>query len=321
MKRALVLGSSGFIGGHLVKVLMDDGYWVRGCDVRPVQHALFHPSDFVKGDLRDISIVRQLFDTEPFDEVFQLAADMGGATYINCGFYDGSVMSNSVTINVNVAKCATEFNAKKLFFSSSACVYPHTNDDVALCRETDAYPASPDNEYGWEKLFSERMYKAFEKQYGLNVFIARFHSIVGDYSVWSNDRSKAHAALIHKVIKVEDGGVVDIIGDGTQIRTFLYVRDCIRGIRMLMDSNCKKIMNIGSDDCISINQYVGMLKSISGKNFSIRYVDGATGVKFRYCCIDEMRKECGWSPQVSTEESARITYNFILEQMKSRKKT
>lgn len=317
MKRALVLGSSGFIGGHLVKILMEDGYWVRGCDVRPVQFDVFHPHDFVQGDLRDVSIVRQLFDTGfQYDEVYQLAADMGGATYINSGEFDGSVMSNSVLINVNVAKCATKFQVKKLFFASSACVYPHNDEDVAFCRETDAYPAFPDNEYGWEKLFSERMYKAFEKQYGLNVFIARFHSIVGDYAVWNNDRSKAHSALIYKVVRAPENGSVEIIGDGEQIRTFLYVKDCIRGIRAMMNSNCKKILNIGSDVRISINDYVALIKRISGKEFGIRYVDGATGVKFRHCNIDEIKKECGWSPEVSVEESAKITYDFIISQFK-----
>lgn len=316
MKKALVLGSSGFIGGHLVKILREDGYWVRGCDIRPVQYDVFQPSDFVQGDLRNMSFVRELFSMDfQYDEVFQLAADMGGATYINCGDFDGSVMSNSVLINVNVAKCAVEFKVKKLFFSSSACVYPHNESNVARCKETDAYPACPDNEYGWEKLFSERMYKSFEKQFGLNVFIARFHSIVGDYAVWNNDRAKAHSALIYKILKQDD--FIEVIGDGEQIRTFLYVKDCIRAIRTLMEKNCKKIVNIGSDVCISINQYIDLVQKITGKHVSVRYIKGATGVKFRYCDIEEIKKECDWQPQVSVEEATRRTIEFISNQMKS----
>lgn len=319
MKRALVLGCSGFIGGHLVKILRDDGYWVRGCDIRPVQYDIFQPTEFIRGDLRDVSFVRQLFSHDfQYDEVFQLAADMGGATYINCGHFDGSVMSNSVLINVNIAKCAVEFNVKKLFFASSACVYPHNDNDVARCYETDAYPAFPDNEYGWEKLFSERMYKSFEKQFGLNVFIARFHSIVGDYSVWNNDRAKAHSALIYKVIRAQENEEIEVIGDGEQIRTFLYVKDCICAIRTLMDQNCKKILNIGSDVCISINDYIKLIQKISGKNIRIKHIDGATGVKFRYCAIDEIKKECGWEPKISVEEATRITYDFIITQLKKK---
>lgn len=320
MKRALVLGSSGFIGGHLVKTLRDDGYWVCGSDVRCGQYEIFKPTLFVQGDLRDPLFVRQLFGADfQYDEVFQLAADMGGATYINCGDFDGSVMSNSVIINANVAKCAVEFKVKKLFFASSACVYPHNGEDMARCVETDAYPAYPDNEYGWEKLFSERMYKSFERQFGLNVFIARFHSIVGDYSVWNNDRAKAHSALIYKVARAHDDEEIEVIGDGEQVRTFLYVKDCIRAVRLLMDSNCKRVLNIGSDVCVSINDYVRLIQKIAGKNIRIKHIAGATGVKFRYCAIDEIKKEIGWEPQINLEESTRITYDFIMEQMKQKK--
>ena len=266
MKRVLILGSSGFIGSHLVKTLIDDGYYVVGVDIRKIQYEIFTPNEFNLGDLRDINFVNSLFNIEHnYDEVYQLAADMGGATYINCGTYDGSVMSNSVIINSNIAKCASKYKVGKLFFSSSACVYPH-NNDIASCYESDAYPAFPDNEYGWEKLFSERMYKGFERQFGLNVYIARFHSIIGDYSVCFGDRSKAHSALALKVALVEDNGIIEVIGDGEQIRTFLYVSDCIKGIRALMNSNCKEIVNIGSDYCITINQYIDILKNISYYN-------------------------------------------------------
>jgi nucleoside-diphosphate-sugar epimerase len=315
-KRALVLGSSGFIGGHLVKSLIDDGYYVVGSDIRKINYELFSPSEFKLGDLRCKEFVESLFNVEEwFDEVYQLAADMGGATYINCGNYEGSVMSNSVVINSNVAKSASKYKVGKIFFASSACVYPHNDNDVASCNECDAYPAFPDNEYGWEKLFSERMYKGFERQYGLNVRIARFHSIVGDYSVCFGDRSKAHSALALKVALVEENGTIEVIGDGQQVRTFLYVKDCIKGVRALMNSNCEKIVNIGSDICVTINEYINMLKNISGKNFNIKYIDGPTGVKTRYCSIESIKNEIMWEPETTLEESSKITYNFIIDQL------
>jgi len=317
MKRALILGSSGFIGGHLVKTLIEDGYYVVGIDIRDIQYQIFTPSEFILGDLRDFQFVDKIFNNgDKYDEVYQLAADMGGAIYINCGTFDGSVMSNSVTINSNIARCASKYGVGKLFFASSACVYPHNMDDIASCNELDAYPAFPDNEYGWEKLFSERMYKGFERQYGLNVRIARFHSIVGDYSVCFNDRSKAHSALALKVAEVEENGTIEVIGDGKQIRTFLYVKDCIKAIRALMNSECKKVLNIGSDYCVSINEYIDILKKISGKKINIKYINGPTGVKFRYCSIENIKKELDWEPETSLEESSKITYNFILEQLK-----
>jgi nucleoside-diphosphate-sugar epimerase len=317
MKKTLILGSSGFIGGHLVKNLIENNCYVIGSDVRNIAYEIFTPNEFKKGDLRDINFVDSIFNNNYFDEVYQLAADMGGATYINCGTNDGTVMSNSVTINSNVLKCAVKYKVGKIFFSSSACVYPHNDNCVASCNEVDVYPAFPDNEYGWEKLFSERMYKAFERQYGLNVYIARFHSIIGDYSVWNNDRSKAHSALALKVAMVEDNGTIEVIGDGEQIRTFLYVKDCIKGIHALMNSDCKKVVNIGSDHCITINKYIDILKKISNKNFTIKYIDGSTGVKFRYCNIELIKNECEWYPETSLEESTKITYDFILDQIKS----
>jgi len=319
MKNALILGSSGFIGGHLVKILREDGYNVVGSDIRDIQYGIFEPNEFKKGDLREMNFVDSLFQLCYFDEVYQLSADMGGATYINCGNYDGSVMSNSVIINSNVAKCSVKYKIGKLFFSSSACVYPH-NENVASCNEEDVYPAFPDNEYGWEKLFSERMYKGFERQYGLNVFIARFHSIIGDYSVFKGERSKAHSALALKVANLNDeNDTIEVIGDGEQVRTFLYVKDCIKAIRTLMNSNCKQIMNIGSDNCITINHYLDILKDISGKNFKIKYIDGATGVKVRYCNIEKIKKECGWFPETDLKESTKITYDFILNELESMK--
>ena len=320
MKKALVLGSSGFIGGHLVKSLMDDGYHVVGCDIRNILYDVFTPSEFIKGDLRDFDFINKLFNREYiFDEIYQLSADMGGATYINCGMFDGSVMSNSVTINSNILRCISKYGAGKIFFASSACVYPHNDNNIASCNENDAYPAFPDNEYGWEKLFSERMYKGFERQYNINVRIARFHSIVGDYSVCFGDRSKAHSALALKIALAENDGTIEVIGDGEQIRTFLYVKDCIKAVRELMQSDITDVINIGSDNCISINNYIDILKNISGKKINIKYIDGPTGVKFRYCDISLIKNKLNWEPTTSLEESTKITYNFILEQLKLKK--
>lgn len=313
-KKCLVLGSSGFIGGHLVKQLIDDGCYVVGVDIRKIRHSIFTPDEFKLADLRDINVLQTLLKTY-YDEVFQLACDMGGATYINCGDSDGSVMRNSVTINSNLLKCASETKIGKIFFSSSACVYPKNNNNIAHCDEENVYPAFPDNEYGWEKLFSERMYKNYEKQFGLDIYIARFHSIVGDYSVYNSNRSKAHAELAYKVATVENNGTIELIGDGEQIRTFLYVKDCIKAIRMLLDNNCKEILNIGCDQCITLNQYVNILKLHSGKQFKIKYIAGPTGVKYRYCNIEKIQKLINWRPETSVEESAKITYDYICSQL------
>ena len=307
---ALVLGGSGFIGCHLVNDLVDRGYVVRAVGRKYSKFLKIRESQFISGDLTDYEFVRKIMTIdEGFDEVYQLAADMGGATYINCGTYDADVMSNSVRINVNVARAAVECGVKKLFFASSACVY-HTT----TCRENEVYPAQPDNEYGWEKLFSERMYKSFKRQYGLNVKIARFHSIVGEFSSWSGGREKAHSALARKVANVEDGGVIDVIGDGTQKRTFLYVKDCIEGIRALMNNDTDEILNIGSDTLVSINDYIDILRKISNKNFTNNYIGTAAGAQDRSCDLTRAKKILGWEPKVSLEDASKITYDWIFSQ-------
>lgn len=311
--KALVLGAGGFIGGHLVESLVQDGYWVRGVDNKTPEFRTSSAAEFFVGDVRDSEFVRKIMNVDGgFDEVYQLAADMGGATYINCGGHDADVMSNSVLINLNVAKACVEFKARKLFFSSSACVY-HTT----TCQEDEVYPAFPDNEYGWEKLFSERMYRSFQRQYGLNVRIARFHSIVGDYSTWTGGKEKAHSALARKVAQVQDGGEIEVIGDGTQVRTFLYVKDCVKGIRSLMASDANESINIGSDYKVTINEYIELLRTISGKNFTIKHITGATGMMQRECDITKARAVLGWEPTTSFEEATRITYEWILKQCQS----
>ena len=315
MKKALVLGGGGFIGSHLVKRLKNEGYWVRAADVKYPEFSPSKADDFLLCDLRNYNEAEKAFKNEnSFDEVYQLAADMGGATYINCGENDANVISNSVTINLNIAKLAKKYLINKLFFSSSACVYKNVNDH-ATCVEEEVYPAFPDNEYGWEKLFSERMYQAYNKNYGLNVKIARFHSIVGPESVWTGGKEKAHSALARKVANVDPGGSIEIIGDGNQKRTFLFIDDCLDAISILMKSNTIEPVNIGSDHLVSINEYVGLLKKISKKEFNLEYVNGPTGVHERECSIKKIKEKLGWSPKVSTELSAQLTYEWIQAQI------
>ena len=319
-KKALVLGAGGFIGGHLIISLVNDGYKVYGADLKFPEFRGTVAYKFFKGDLTNNNFVEEIFNIEPtgFDEVYQLAADMGGATYINCGTHDADVVSNSVMINVNITRACVKFQAKRLFFSSSACVYPATSKDSATCCEKDVYPAEPDNEYGWEKLFTERMLKSYQRQYGLVVRIARFHSIVGDYSTWRGGREKAHSALARKVAMAEENGTIDIIGDGKQLRTFLYVSDCIIGIRKLMASDCDEIVNIGSDEIISIYDYVQLLIKISGKNLNTRFISGPTGIKERQCDLTKVKSCINWQPSVSLEIATKITYEWIINELKKR---
>jgi len=309
---SLVLGAGGFIGGHLLDRLLEEGCDTYGADLQ-IGHSR---AKMTLGDLRDSDFVDALFASIPgLEHVYQLAADMGGATYINCGLHDADVMSNSVTINVNVARACVKYGVKRLFFSSSACVY-RAIQDTATCREEEVYPAFPDNEYGWEKLFTERMLRNFQRQYGLTVRIARFHSIVGDRAQWTGGREKAHSALARKVALAADGDEIEVLGDGTQLRTFLYVKDCVAGIRALMDSDCEEPLNIGSDVTITIDEYVRLLISISGKSLRIRHVPGPTGVLQRYCDISKAKAQIGWSPRVSLEDCTRITYDWICDQIR-----
>ena len=313
-KRALVLGAGGFIGHHLVDRLKSEGYFVHGADLKYPEFSTSSADEFFLLDLRDQCDIKSLFDLDKrFDEVYQMAGDMGGATYINCGDNDASVMSNSALININVAKMCSSFEAKKIFFPSSACVYGNKND-LATCREEDAYPAFPDNEYGWEKLFSERMYSSFRKNLGLNVRIARFHSIIGEESNWTGGKEKAHSALARKVAMVEDEGTIEVIGDGNQLRTFLHVEDCLNAVRLLMESSVEEVVNIGSDHLVSINEYVDLLKKISNKNFKVSHISGPTGVIGRECPIDKIKALLHWSPSINLEEATKRTYFWIHEQ-------
>ena len=283
MKTALVLGGGGFIGSHLVKRLKTEGYWVRSVDLKYPEYAKSHADDFVCGDLRSQSLCDSIFDRK-FDEVYQLAADMGGAGYIFTGEHDADVMHNSALININIVERCHSVGVGKVFYSSSACMYPSHNQedpDNPKCSEDSAYPANPDSEYGWEKLFSERLFLAFSRNYGLNIRIARFHNIFGIEGSWSNGKEKAPAAMCRKVAQAIDGSSIEIWGDGKQTRSFLYVDECLEGIRRFMDSDFSGPVNIGSEEMISINDLARMVIRISGKSLDIKNIPGPVGVRGR----------------------------------------
>ncbi|HET7098872.1 MAG TPA: NAD-dependent epimerase/dehydratase family protein [Patescibacteria group bacterium] len=312
-KTALVCGGGGFIGSHLMKFLKDRGYWVRGVDIRYPEYGPIVADDFIKGDLRDINIVKQALDI-PFDEVYQLAADMGGAGYIFTGEHDADVMHNSATINLNVMEQAKQVGAKKIFFSSSACIYPAHNQvdpDNPNCAEDSAYPAAPDSEYGWEKLFSERMYLAYHKNHGLDVRIARFHNIFGPESAWNNGKEKAPCAICRKVAETPDGGEMEMWGDGEQTRSFLYIDECLQGIRRLMDSNFMGPVNIGSEEMVTINELAKMAMKIAGKKITIKHIDGPQGVRGRRSDNKLIMQKLNWAPNYPLVKGIEKTYNWI----------
>ena len=304
IKNVLVLGASGFIAGHMIEFLLAEGCCVYTASNKPLSRPFVTHHSI--GDLTDRSFVESVFAKKQFDEVFCFATHTGGATYMNSKIHDADIMSQSVLINVHVAQCCVKYKAKKLFFPSSACVYP----SHSLGRETDAYPVQCDNNYSFEKLFSERMYQSFKVQYGLNVKIARFDSIVGEYAAFRGGREKAHAELARKVAMANDGDTIDIIGNGEQVRTFLYVKDCVAAVRIMMDSDCDEIVNIGSEEPITIHDYVHLLMDISNKILHINHVPGHTGVQERRCDITKMKK-LGWSPTTSLRNATQKTFDWI----------
>lgn len=315
MKKALVLGAGGFIGNHLVNKLKSEGFWVRGVDLVKPGYSSSRADEFVIGDLRDPRIVDSVIDQD-IDHIYQLAADMGGAGYIFTGENDANVMHNSATINLNVADISTKKKVGKVFYSSSACMYPEHNQLDPLnpkCSEDSAYPANPDSEYGWEKLFSERLFLAYHRNYGLNVRIARFHNIFGPFGAWDNGKEKAPAALCRKVAKAEDNGFIEVWGDGQQTRSFLYVDECVEGIRRLMESEFTGPVNIGSEEMLSINQFAQLIIDISGKNISIKNITGPTGVRGRNSDNKLIEEKLNWKPTMSLKEGMIQTYNWINE--------
>jgi nucleoside-diphosphate-sugar epimerase len=317
-KTALVCGAGGFIGGHLVQRLKNEGYFVRGVDIKQHEHRKTAADDFVQGDLRDQQICHEITKDIQFDELYQLAADMGGAGYIFTGEHDAMVMHNSATINLNMVEVARKTHIGKIFYSSSACIYPaniqEETDNPGL-KENDAYPAAPDSEYGWEKLFSERLYLSYLRNYDMEVHIARFHNIFGPYGTWMGGREKAPAAMCRKVAETPDGGEIEIWGDGEQTRTFLYVDECLEGVRRLMQSKVPGPINIGSDELISINGLAEMAMSIAGKNLKFKHIPGPLGVRGRSSDNTYIVKKLNWKPTTKLIDGMKITYGWIAEQV------
>ncbi|MFC4349221.1 NAD-dependent epimerase/dehydratase family protein [Kordiimonas lipolytica] len=317
-KQALVLGAGGFIGSHLVKRLKAEGFWVRGVDLKFPEFAETEADDFVIGDLREQSICREVIDRR-FDEVYQLAADMGGAGYIFTGQHDADIMHNSATINLNVVDLCHKRNIKRVFYSSSACMYPAYNQedpDNPNCAEDSAYPAAPDSEYGWEKLFSERLYLAYNRNFGMQCRVARFHNIFGPEGTWTGGKEKAPAAICRKVASAAQGGEIEIWGDGTQTRSFLFIDECVEGILRLTRSDFEGPVNIGSDEMVSINQLVDMVTEIAGKPLRKRHIDGPLGVRGRNSDNRLIEEKLGWRPNQPLSEGLKQTYAWIERQVR-----
>jgi GDP-D-mannose 3', 5'-epimerase len=316
-KKALVCGAGGFIGSHMVRRLRGEGYWVRGADLKHPEFGASGAHDFAIADLRLRPSWEAILD-EGMDEVYQFAADMGGAGYIFTGEHDAQVMHNSAMINLHAADFAARRKVKKIFYSSSACMYPAYNQEDPnnpKCAEETAYPAAPDSEYGWEKLFSERMYFAFARNLGLNVRVARFHNIFGPEGTWRGGKEKAPAALIRKIAEQPDGGQIEVWGDGQQTRSFLYIDECIEAVRRLMESSFPGPVNIGSEEMVTINQMAGMIMQIAGKKIAIKNVPGPTGVRGRNSDNRLLRKELGWTPTMSLYDGLKKTYPWIESQL------
>ena len=340
-KTALVLGAGGFIGSHMVKRLRSEGYWVRGVDLKHPEYSDTEAHEFVVGDLRDLNFVERTLQykgpyrnfynfvpskyIETFDEIYQFAADMGGAGFVFTGENDADIMHNSVTINLNVLEAQRqlndfkEVNKTKIFYSGSACMYPEHNQldpDNPDCREESAYPANPDSEYGWEKLFSERLYFAYHRNYGIPVRVARYHNIFGPEGTWTGGREKAPAAICRKVAELSvTGGTIDVWGDGLQTRSFLYIDECIEATRRMMESEFIGPVNIGSEEMVTINQLVDTAAKVAGKKVEKNHIDGPLGVRGRNSNNDLIREKLGWDYSQTLEEGIRKTYSWIHSQL------
>jgi nucleoside-diphosphate-sugar epimerase len=312
-KTALVCGAGGFIGGHLVNRLKDEGYWVKGVDLKENEYGNDNADEFVIGDLRDYRLCESLFDRH-IDEVYQLAADMGGAGYIFTGEHDAAVMHNSATINLNMAEVSRLNNVGKIFYSSSACMYPEYNQldpNNPKCSEESAYPAAPDSEYGWEKLFSERLYLAYNRNHNMEVRIARFHNIFGPQGTWQGGKEKAPAAVCRKVAEADNGGEIEIWGDGKQTRSFLYVTECVDAVRRLMNSDFTGPVNVGSEEMVTINQLVEIVAQVAGKNIRIKNIPGPTGVRGRNSDNKLIKEKLNWAPSQPLIDGIAETYKWI----------
>lgn len=313
-KKALVCGAGGFIGGHLVNRLKSEGYYVVGVDLKENEYGNSNSDEFFIGDLRDPSFCNEIILNKSFTEIYQLAADMGGAGYIFTGNHDADVMHNSALCNLNVLESAKNAGVGKIFYSSSACMYPEYNQmdpNNPKCSEESAYPAAPDSEYGWEKLFSERLYFAYNRNYGIDVKVARFHNIFGPQGTWNGGKEKAPAAMCRKASEAPDGSSIEVWGDGLQTRSFLYIDECVEGVRRLMESDFAGPVNIGSEEMISINDFAKMAIELSGKNLTINNIPGPTGVRGRNSDNDLLKAKLGWSPSQPLKVGMEKTFKWI----------
>ena len=328
MKTALVLGAGGFIGSHLVKRLKSEGYWVRGVDLKSPDFSLSEADEFIVGDLRNPSLVSKVLyapnqlseqDNEnSFDEVYQLAADMGGAGYINTGDNDAEVVHNSMLINLNVVREASKKSIKKIFYASSACVYNEHNQlepENPICTENSVYPAYPDSEYGWEKLFSERLYATYNRNHGLDIRVARFHNVFGPEGTFYGGKEKAPAAICRKVADSLMDEEIEVWGDGLQTRSFLYIDEAIEGVRRLMESNYIEPINIGSDHIISMNDLTKLVIQLAGKRAGIKNIPGPQGVRGRTSDNTLIKEKLGWAPSQPLSIGLEKTYKWIQSQM------
>jgi len=318
MRNVLVCGAGGFIGGHLVRRLKAEGFHVRAVDIKRHDFAEPPADEFIVGDLRDPGVVRRV--VADIDMVYQLAADMGGAGYIFTGEHDAAVMHNSATINLNVLEFGRLAGVRKFFYSSSACMYPEYNQrdpENPKCSEDSAYPAAPDSEYGWEKLFSERLYLAYMRNHGVEVRVARFHNIFGPQGTWTGGKEKAPAAMCRKVAQTPEGGEIEVWGDGEQTRSFLYIDECVEGVRRLVDSEFTGPVNIGSEEMVTINQLASIAMEIAGKKLAIRHIPGPLGVRGRNSDNRLIREKLGWSPSQPLREGMATTYAWIAQQVEA----
>jgi GDP-D-mannose 3',5'-epimerase len=318
-KSALVLGAGGFIGGHLVHRLKREGIWVRGVDLKSPEYRGVEADDFLIADLRDPLVCREVIDRR-YDEVYQLAADMGGAGYIFTGEHDAEVMHNSATINLNLLEACRRRTISRIFYSSSACMYPAYNQedpDNPNCAEDSSYPAAPDSEYGWEKLFSERLYLAYQRNYGIQVRIARYHNIFGPQGTWNGGREKAPAAICRKVAEARNGGQIEVWGDGHQTRSFLYVDECIEGTTRLTRSNFSGPINIGSEEMVTINGLVDVVCDIAGKKLEKVHIPGPLGVRGRNSDNRLIAQNLGWQPSQTLRRGLELTYSWVETQLMS----
>lgn len=322
-KSALVCGAGGFIGGHLAARLKAEGYWVRGVDLKRPEFSETAADDFVVGDLRDPMVCAGVLD-RGFNEIYQLAADMGGAGYIFTGDNDAHIMHNSAAINLNIVSQAQAKGCNRIFYSSSACIYPAYNQedpDNPNCAEASAYPAAPDSEYGWEKLFSERLFLAYNRNYGMTNRVARYHNIFGPRGTWRGGKEKAPAAVCRKVAEAKSGDAIEIWGDGQQTRSFLYIDECLEGTTGLTRSDFEGPVNIGSEEMVTINQLVDIVADIAGKKIDKNHIPGPLGVRGRNSDNRLIQEKLGWRPSRSLRDGLAKTYEWIEQQVAAHAET